>query len=342
MSKPIAVLISDIHYSLQTLELADKSLRMAIDKANELGVQLIIAGDLHDTKANLRGECVNAMIKTFKTAKNRPWVLVGNHDKINEKSIYHSLNFLSPYAEVINDTTHCIATDTPVVLIPYQFAASGFSWELARLKERKIIIAHQGIQGSDGGHYIQDLSAIRKEEAGTFRIISGHYHKRQDIELTYSGIWSYIGNPYTLTFGEANDPEKGFQILNEDGSLTFVPTNLRKHIVIDVHLSDSDELVVRNGYYEVSAQDIVQVRLKGSKSQLPRANKFKVGQILGLQDFKLDLIPNDDKLETEGLKNLSQVEILDGLIDKLPERAAKDALKVLWRSLNEAAKGNGN
>jgi DNA repair exonuclease SbcCD nuclease subunit len=274
MSKPIAVLISDIHYSLQTLELADKSLRMAIDKANELHIPLIVAGDLHDTKANLRGECVNAMIETFKTAKNRPWVLVGNHDKINEKSIYHSLNFLSPYAEVINDTTHCIATDTPVVLIPYQFAASGFSWELARLKERKIIIAHQGIQGSDGGHYIQDLSAIRKEEAGTFRIISGHYHKRQDIELPHGGIWSYIGSPYTLTFGEANDPEKGFQILNEDGSLTFVPTNLRKHIIWELKDNGEQGLLVRsNVYKEPNSDDLLWIKAIGPKQKLDAISK---------------------------------------------------------------------
>jgi DNA repair exonuclease SbcCD nuclease subunit len=341
MSKPIAVLISDIHYSLQTLELADKSLKMAIDKANELHIPLVVAGDLHDTKANLRGECVNAMLKTFRLSQVPTFVLVGNHDKLNEKSNEHSLNFLRDHVTIV-DQAFSPGVLPEVHFIPYQSTVADFTWELARLKTNKIIICHQGVTGSVGGHYIQDPSAANKHEVGSFRFISGHYHSRQDIDLPFDGKWSYIGNPYTLTFGEANDPEKGFQILNEDGSLTFVPTNLRKHIVIDVHLSDSDELVVHNGYYEVSAQDIVQVRLKGSKSQLPRINKFKVGQILGLQDFKLDLIPNDDKLETEGLKNLSQVEILDGLIDKLPEHAAKDALKVLWRSLNEAAKGNGN
>ena len=63
MKIPTAVLISDVHYSLQTLPLADKVMRMAIDKANSLGVPLIVAGDLHDTKANMRAECVNAMIR---------------------------------------------------------------------------------------------------------------------------------------------------------------------------------------------------------------------------------------------------------------------------------------
>ena len=50
---PIAVLISDIHYNINTLPVADAALRQAIAKANELDVVLIVTGDLHDTKANL-------------------------------------------------------------------------------------------------------------------------------------------------------------------------------------------------------------------------------------------------------------------------------------------------
>lgn len=67
-TKPEAVLISDIHYNIQTLPLADAAVNMAITKANQLGVPLIVCGDLHDTKANLRGECVNAMLETFSRA----------------------------------------------------------------------------------------------------------------------------------------------------------------------------------------------------------------------------------------------------------------------------------
>jgi len=292
MSKPIAVVTSDVHYSLNTLEIADTALNIVIDKANELDLPLIIAGDLLNDKANLRGEVITRLRSTIRKVKGKCYILAGNHDLWNEKSPFNSLAFLEDIAMIV-DKPYTPVDIPQVHFIPYQSSNKSFSYELARLKTRKIIICHQGITGSEAGHYIQDASAIDQNEVGGFRFISGHYHRRQDIKLPFGGKWSYIGNLYTLTFGEANDPEKGFQILNEDGSLTFVPTNLRKHIVIDVHLSDSDELVVHNGYYEVSTQDIVQVRLKGSKSQLPRINKFKVGQILGLQDFKLDLIPNE-------------------------------------------------
>ena len=38
MKKPVAVIISDVHYSLKTLELADAAMRLAIAKANNLDV----------------------------------------------------------------------------------------------------------------------------------------------------------------------------------------------------------------------------------------------------------------------------------------------------------------
>ncbi len=60
-SKPIAVIISDVHYDLNTLEVADAALTKAVSKANDLDVMLIICGDLHNTKANLRAECIDAM-----------------------------------------------------------------------------------------------------------------------------------------------------------------------------------------------------------------------------------------------------------------------------------------
>ena len=92
---------------------------------------------------------------------------------------------------------------------------------------------HQGIKKS-GQSDIIDPTALHAEDVAGLRIISGHYHRRETIPLPDgSTIASFIGSPYTLTFGEANDPEKGFQILYDDGSLEFVPTNLRKHVIIE-------------------------------------------------------------------------------------------------------------
>lgn len=319
--KSAAVLISDIHYNINTLELADEALRMAINKANELNVPLIVAGDLHDTKANLRGECVNAMISAFMSTDKTPVVLVGNHDKINEKSEDHSLNFLSKYAFVLSQPYKSERLNN-TYFIPYHTNAEELKSYLKTIPKGSTLIMHQGITGSNSGEYIQDKSAITKENVAGFRVISGHYHQRQIIELPDNGVWDYIGNPFTVNYGEANDPPKGFQILRDDGSLEFVPTNLRKHVVYEIDLnSAAHPAIVKH-----SVGDLIWLKVKGTKEQL---SKFKKPF-----DCKLDLIPLDMTTKVEN-KSLNQHELLDSMIDSLTNVTdnTKINLKELWKEL---------
>ena len=335
MSKPLAVLISDIHYSLPTLKLADTSLRMAIHKANELDIPVIIAGDLHDTKANLRGECVNAILKTMRTASYSPIVLIGNHDKINEKSSEHSLEFLA-------DT--CIVVDKPVEyqpygwLIPYQHDTDFLRSYLQKVPKNSTIIMHQGITTANPGEYAHDKSAISTTDLADFRVISGHYHTRQDIKCGRPrkgavGLASYIGNPYTLNYAEANDPDKGFQILNSDGTLTFVPTSLRKHVVIEM---DGTKAIP----FTYNDNDLLWVKLTAKKEDLYVYTKQRVADMLNFRgSFRLDLIPYSTSITSDaGSKsNHTKPKLLDSIIDSLTNTSSetKARVKELWRGLCE-------
>lgn len=336
MSNPVAIIVSDVHYNINTLKIADNAMRQAIEMANKLDVTLIVAGDLHDTKAMLRGECISAMIETFKTCKNIPFVLVGNHDRIHEQNPEHSLEFLRPY---------CILIDTPkqvpgtnLHLIPYYSDPQELERLLNTVYEGSTLIMHQGVMGSNQGHYIQDKSAVHREAFADFRVISGHYHQRQDIKCGRPrkgavGLFSYIGNPYTLNFGEAHDPSKGFRILRDDGILDFVPTNLRKHVVIEVPVErcETDSINTQ----DIGTDDLIWLKVTGPYSELKKLNKAELGnRLFGRQDYKLDLIYTD-KAELETTKtDQTQEEILDQVIDSTAETAEqKSYLKSLWRDL---------
>lgn len=330
MSKPIAVLISDVHYSLPTLELADKAMRMAIGKANSLYIPLIVAGDLHDTKANLRAECVEALLDTFSECKRLPYVLVGNHDKTNEKSQENALRFLHE---------HCILVDEPMDMpltglhgIPYYHDPDELRAYLKTFSKGSTLIMHQGLSTSNAGHYLQDKSAISRQDVAGFRIISGHYHTRQTIALPDGGKWDYIGNPYTLNYGEANDPPKGFQVLYDDNSLEFIPTNLREHVVMELDFSELNSERMFLG----TDQDLVWVKIKGTREQLSTLTKNWVGLDLDInQDFKLDLIPLESETSKPTKVNQTQPEILDDLIDSLTNTSdeQKERIKALWKDL---------
>jgi hypothetical protein len=330
MIKPIAVLSGDIHYSLSTLELADKATRMAINKANELNVPFIANGDTHDSKANLRGECVNAMIKTFNSAKLVPYVNIGNHCKINERSNEHSLNFLKPYAHVI-DTPQYIDS-LSLYIMPYHHDVKELAEYIKPIHNSYPILLHQGLVGSHMGDYIVDKSALSPTDVAGKRIIASHYHARQTIKLPNGGVWDFIGNPYTVSYGEANDLEKGFQILYNDGSLEFVPTNLRKHIVTNV---SANAIIKNHPLTQQNNQDLIWIKVHGTHEELNGITRGKIASLIGTDIFKLDLIPTEVLSQSQIVKPSTQPELLDSIIDSLSNTTEerKQRLKDLWRNL---------
>lgn len=337
--KPVAVLIADVHYNPNTLAVADAAMRMAIDKANELGVPFIVAGDLHDTKALLRGECIKAMIETFKTCKPPSYVVTGNHDKINEKGEDHSLEFLRPYVtKVVDNKEWLFLDDVETYLLPYYSDSDLLREELSKLVKGSLIICHQGVLGANMGHYVQDKTSLPPEAFADFRVISGHYHKAQDIKCGRPrkgavGLFSYIGNPYTLTFGEANDGPKGFQILYSDGLMEQVPTSLRKHVIIETETHNSSFWL--DTKLELNPSDLLWLKIKGPVSDLQKLKKKEIGQkLLGHTNFKLDLIPIESERLPEQSLELKDTEILDNLIQALPDSEEhKKYLKGLWREI---------
>lgn len=333
MAKPVSVLISDVHYDLSTLPLADAAMRQAITKANSLGVQLWVCGDLHNTKANMRAECLNALIKTLMMADKKPRILVGNHDRINEKSQEHALTVLDGFYGEIIDRPNRSANG--VYFIPYHSDIVELRAYLSTIPKNSTLVMHQGITGSNMGDYVIDKSAINPLDVAGHRVISGHYHSRQTIKLPDGGTWDYVGNPFSASYGEANDPEKGFQILMDDGSLEFVPTNLRKHIIFDCTPETFQYLTLSS----LCKGDLLWTKFRGTKEQLRTVNKEYVSRLLDLDtfgDFRLDLIPTDTVTTApNNVAPLSRSDLLDSLIDSLSDTSTerKERLKGLWKTL---------
>ncbi len=328
MSKPKFVLVADVHYNVKTETLADAGMRMSIDCAARLGVDLVIAGDLHDTKSHLNGAVVKTIIDTFLYARSKgvqTHTLVGNHDRLNEKSPAHALEFLRPYTHVIDKPEYSY----DFCFIPYCATVAEFKAHLSFAPLGSKIIMHQGVRDTNSGHYIQDHSAVEISDLGGRRTISGHYHTRQSI-----GNHSFIGNPFTLTFAEANDPDKGFQILYDDGSLELVRTNLRKHVVIELQANALCASACR--FYSVDPTDLVWVKVNGTRRELDDVTKTRIAQLLGISEsFKLDLIPTDSEVGHMTPKvGQTDSELMDALIEASGESAEEQLqLKALYKEI---------
>jgi DNA repair exonuclease SbcCD nuclease subunit len=327
MSKPFAVLISDIHFNVNALLWASSSLRQALNRATNLGTPLIIAGDLNDTKAIIRGEVANVIIEILSRASIKVFILVGNHDLLSEKTKESGLDYLKPYATVINKVTKL--TDN-VTLLPYYNDSAEISNILSAEPAGNTVIMHQGFRGAMMGDYIQDKTSVDPKLASHLRVFSGHYHRHQTI-----GTITYIGSPYTITFGEANDGPKGFLVLNEDGTYEQIPTNLRKHVIIEGAGDDEGFSVDWDKVHSIGDSDLIWVKLRGSQSNLAKIDKIQLGNLLfNHSNYKLDLIPTDSTVNDATPIDKTNEEIFDSIIDSLSDsKEHKDYLKTLYRSI---------
>lgn len=328
MSKPIAVLTADVHYNLSTYPIAGEAMEACLAHAERLKIPLVIAGDLHDTKAAMRGEVVSAMLKTFSSRSVPIYILAGNHDRLNEKSPEHALEFLKPYCRVIEAPTfvECLGS----YLVPYYSDIVALKALLASLKAGSRLIAHQGIQGSNMGHYVQDKTALSQSDFAPFHVISGHYHQRQCIDTKKGNKFDYIGNPYTLTFGEANDGPKGYQVLYDDGSLRFYWLMLKRHVILDITLEELSGSTLP----ALDPNNHIWIKLRGNTSKLAKVKKQAVAERFRITNFKFDKIPTDTTQVEIKADTMTDEGVLDALIDGLQESTEQKLyLKTLWKDL---------
>lgn len=331
-SAPIAVAVSDVHFDAPTLTVAKAALTMALELAEKMSVPLIIAGDLNNTKAIIRAEVANAIIDILKDAKVPVKILVGNHDLVNEKGDEHGLNYLRPYAQIIDQPLY--DSEVGVGFIPYQNTTDKVRDALKLFEPGDILIMHQGILGAHMGEYILDKASIEPEALAPFKCISGHYHRHQTV-----GTLTYIGSPYTTSFAEANDGPKGCLVLNSDGTFEQREFNLRRHVIIEATVSEINKIKAEHNKYLVSPQDLLWLKVSGSYLELEELSKKELGEYLfGHCNFKLDKICTSGapvEITTEARSN---AEILDVIIDGTPEQPdRKQELKALWRELLDEA-----
>jgi DNA repair exonuclease SbcCD nuclease subunit len=331
MNQPIAVCISDLHFNLINLSVASSALRSALKEAEELNIPLIIAGDLHDTKAIVRAEVANELIDIFSGSTASVYCMVGNHDLIHERGSAHGLNYLRPYVNIIDQDTYIRSLD--LTMLPYTSNIGTIRSRFNSLSTN-ILIMHQGFLGASMGDYVTDKTSIDPELAKKFTIISGHYHRHQTI-----GTVTYIGSPYTITFGEANDGPKGYLVLNKNGSFDRRILNIRSHKVLEFSLNDTGN--INETIPVLPPETLLWVKIRGALSHLKSFDKKVLGMLcIGRTDYKLELIPidiNEKQLKTTENTTLTNLELLDTIIDNIPDTPAqKIYLKELYRGLIES------
>ena len=223
------LVVSDLHFKVSNTSLVNKfveeTLRVCTEERPEL---IVLLGDVLNDHERLHVVPYNKALDFIACLRNfaPTFVLVGNHDLINNQEFLTSNHWLNPmkhWSDVcVVDKHICIIHDkTRIDLLPYvppgrfqealDTAAAGLTLRDNSIKriildpasswtDSNLIFAHQEFFGCSMGAIHSTKGDVWPEDAPP--VISGHIHQRQTPQ---SNIY-YPGSAMQVTYGDKSKP----------------------------------------------------------------------------------------------------------------------------------------
>lgn len=223
------------------------------------GLPTIWLGDLLHTKDIVRAQCLNAYMTYFTNTQLKHIILIGNHDWTSKDCKEHALEPL----KALYDIT---IVDRPfqegkTLFLPYSSSIEAFR---ASLSDAKYLFMHQGVTGCDYGNgFIAENELPIEDLAAYEKVISGHFHRYQ-----VKDNLTYLGTPFSHTFGESNQIKYLGIFDDSDGSLELIETDFPKHITEEYHIGLENHLNLDEENYN-------RVLLIGNREEVEEFDKAK-------------------------------------------------------------------
>lgn len=250
----------------------EQSTKIATEKKPDL---IIIGGDLLDTHErlftpalNIAYDLVDKMRKISKT-----YVLVGNHDYINNKQFLSKNHWMTAMKEwkntvIVDEVVLEYIKNLKFVFIPYVYTGSfndalntiGNTW-----KDARCIFAHQELYGCKMESKVS-VEGDRWLHTNPL-IISGHIHTKQKLQ---DNIY-YPGTPMQHTFGECHN----------ENTIAFITFESDKYDIEEISLDLAKKKVV-----SLDIENIEDFSVEDSKDQLKVSVEGNYGQFKAFKKTK--------------------------------------------------------
>lgn len=228
------------------------------------GLPAIWMGDLLDTKDIVRAQCLNAYLTYFKSSKLEHIILTGNHDYTTADCKEHALEALKGLKNVtVVDKPHF---EGKSLFLPYFSNTEAFRASIHPYDLAQFLFMHQGINGCDYGNGFVAENELDIQVLSKFdRVISGHFHRYQ-----IKDNLTYIGTPFSHSFGESNQIKYLGIFDDSNGSLELIETDFPKHITEEYHIFLGDE-----NHLKLDSNNYNRVLLIGSREEIANFDKSK-------------------------------------------------------------------
>lgn len=293
--------IGDPHITPKSL---DKGATL-FDIVESLGRHCVWLGDLLDTKEVIRGKCLNAFHEYFSRSKLQHIIIVGNHDWFNLECLDHSLKSLSalPNVTIIDSVKKHPAL--PFVFFPYIHDKNKLKEELKSIQnpEQCVLFGHFEVSGFDfgNGQLCEDGIVTHDDFKDFKRVISGHFHKLQQ-----TGNFTYLGTPFSHSFGEANQDKVLGTYCVSDDTLNLTPTSFPRHLSLKLDLTKKDAEKKLEKFLAGNEDNINRIQLFGTPEDVARFDRSKYAHLVAKWDDKSDAPIDSNVSIDESLDNKSQ------------------------------------
>lgn len=286
---PCALLINDSHVSKDNIPEFRKNWDEALEicERNKIKV-LVVGGDLWLSRSSQTLDTLMAVrwaiLKATKQFGLYVLIAEGNHCKVDQEKIEGYSHVFSDYesVEIVDNYTVIELSDDVALWIMSYFPENGsFSDRLKELKrdrqhnhcKKQVLYIHEGIRGGLATPSDDELPASLFSDFDATLV--GHYHNRKRIPGTNI---AYIGSSRQHNFGE--DEEKGYTILNSDGSTKFIKNEVnQRYKVIDIDIADmDDDFLALLAEIKADPRYKVKVRVKCESAQSSSVNKQKLAE----------------------------------------------------------------
>lgn len=290
------VVFTDLHISIYNVEAVLNIVNQIVDycKKNRI-FTIIFAGDMFEARKAqplLSLKVFENILEIFKKDDIRFICIPGNHDKNDYISCdsYLDQYKYTPNFNLSNDLYEFdLYEGARFHFMPFfkeEVYIEKFKPDLLK-GGNNYLFTHIGIDGvlNNSGDVVKN-PIDKKIFKGFDKVFSGHYHNRSKVG---DNIF-YIGSVMPTNFGEDND--KGFMVLNEDGSHEFINLSFPKYekIVVDISKFDKKQEQELLQKYSNSG-DNIRFEFIGDPSKISSLDKVKF-EIVGI-----DVVTKNNEVE---------------------------------------------
>jgi DNA repair exonuclease SbcCD nuclease subunit len=291
--------IGDPHFRKEAWNVLDIAIPNLFQKIKQLNPDyIVILGDvLHDQSYIKSVLVMNRAIEMIRNiSKIQPvYVLVGNHDMINEAQFLTENHWMYCLKDIpnIHIVDKGMVVNTPsgkVVMVPY-VPKNRFIEALNiiddRWQEARLILAHQDFFGGcfESGVMCEDGDKWEKTYP---MVVTGHYHDKQ---LVQPNLY-YTGSLYCVSAGDRKEKSIALcEIQNKKITIEEHTLNVPRNININVNIDDMEKFEIPQ-----TKHDNIRLVINATSDEISKFKKTKKYNEIVKQGIKIKVIHKKEKI----------------------------------------------